>query len=223
MDELHHLAQLLNERNEIDAQIAAIIRRPAWAGHIGEYVASRIFDITLHPSASNKGSDGHFNTGPLAGRSVNVKWYGKMERLLDVNLDAIPDYYLVFAGPSAPAMSSRDGDRPWVISSVYLFGAPALLQSLRSGKAKVGIATSVKKAMWDEAEIYPQQHNSHLLLTDAQHAQLALFAPQGPGEPSLYDEIAGLFVGDSFAAEVDAYIQAERQRERDEAAKEAAG
>jgi hypothetical protein len=41
------------------------------------------------------------------------------------------------------------------------------------------------------------------------------------GEHDLLAAIAGLFVNDSFAEEVDAYIQAERQRERDEAAKEA--
>lgn len=35
----------------------------------------------------------------------------------------------------------------------------------------------------------------------------------------LADRIAGLFVNDSFAEEVDAFIQASRQRERDEAAK----
>ncbi len=37
-------------------------------------------------------------------------------------------------------------------------------------------------------------------------------------EHDLLAAIAGLFVNDSFAEEVDAYIQAERQRERDEAA-----
>ncbi len=38
------------------------------------------------------------------------------------------------------------------------------------------------------------------------------------GEHDLLAAIAGLFVSDSFAEEVDAYIQAERQRERAEAA-----
>ncbi len=39
--------------------------------------------------------------------------------------------------------------------------------------------------------------------------------------PDLLDAISDLFVNDSFAEEVDAYIRAERQRERDEAAREA--
>lgn len=42
-------------------------------------------------------------------------------------------------------------------------------------------------------------------------------------ETNLYDRISGLFVDDSFAEDVDAYIQAERQRERDEAARKADG
>ncbi len=41
-------------------------------------------------------------------------------------------------------------------------------------------------------------------------------------EGSLYDAIAGLFVNDSFAEEVAAFVQETRQRERDEAARETA-
>ncbi len=41
-------------------------------------------------------------------------------------------------------------------------------------------------------------------------------------EDNLYDAIAGLFVNDSFAEEVAAFVQEARQRERDEAARETA-
>ena len=41
-------------------------------------------------------------------------------------------------------------------------------------------------------------------------------------EDNLYDGIAGLFVNDSFAEEVAAFVQEARQRERDECARETA-
>jgi len=77
MRELHTLAQLLTKRNRLDQAIAAVIGRPAIQGHIGEFIASRVFGIRLMPSASNKAFDGQFVGGPLDGRSVDIKLYGK--------------------------------------------------------------------------------------------------------------------------------------------------
>jgi len=57
---------------------------------------------------------------------------------------------------------------------------------------------------------------SEAITDDAQNARVS-----ARPEPDLLDAISGLFVNDSFAEEVDAYIRAERQRERDEAAREA--
>ena len=74
-DELQELASLIKARNVLENSIAGIIGRPAHPGHIGEFVASRIFDIELPESAVNRGCDGHFRTGLLAGKSVNVKKY----------------------------------------------------------------------------------------------------------------------------------------------------
>jgi hypothetical protein len=42
-----------------------------------------------------------------------------------------------------------------------------------------------------------------------------------PAERNPYLDAAGMFADDSFAAEVDAYIAAQREREREEAAREA--
>ena len=75
MNDLQRLAELIRNRNSIERNIASITGRPALTGHTGEYIAANIFDIQLVESASEKGIDGHFNTGPLAGRSVNIKWY----------------------------------------------------------------------------------------------------------------------------------------------------
>ena len=129
MDDLAKLGALIRQREVIDNEIAALIGRPAQLGHVGEYIAGAIFDIELEGSASHKGSDGRFRSGPLAGSTVNIKWSTKHDGLLNMNPNAHPDYYLVFAGPKAGAMSSKGTVRPWVIASVYLFDARELIEA----------------------------------------------------------------------------------------------
>lgn len=69
------------------------------------------------------------------------------------------------------------------------------------------------------------RRNSSKSLTRPLSASCTLISRAAPptNEPDLLADIASLFVDDSFAAEVDAYIQAERQRERDEAVEVANG
>ena len=69
-----------------------------------------IFDIELEKSATNKGFDGYFRSGKLVGKTVNIKWYGKNERILDINKNAVPDYYLVMTGEHSLSESSK-GER----------------------------------------------------------------------------------------------------------------
>jgi hypothetical protein len=102
-----HVAELLRDRNAIDADLARIIGRPVTAGHLGEWIASVVFDIELESSASAKGIDGRFRSGPLQGNTVNIKWYMKHQGLLDTTEHAALDCYLVLAGPPSPAGSSR--------------------------------------------------------------------------------------------------------------------
>ncbi len=45
------VAELLGQRNAIDAQLAEVIGRPVASGHLGEWLAAEIFDVNLHPSA----------------------------------------------------------------------------------------------------------------------------------------------------------------------------
>ena len=111
MQDLARLAALIQQRNAIDQEIAQLIGRPALIGHVGEYIASRLFGIDLMASASHKGIDGYFGDGPLAGRSVNIKWYAKLEGMLDITPAALPDTYLVLAGPPDSALSSRGATR----------------------------------------------------------------------------------------------------------------
>ncbi len=175
MDELTKLAQLIQVRNQTEKEITALIGRPAQIGHLGEYIASKIFNINLHKSASFKGSDGFFASGNLANSSVNIKWYAKLEGLIDININALPDYYLVLAGPTTQKTNSKDEARPWLINGVYLFEANELIQKLNSWKVKVGVATSIRKELWMRAEIYPKQTNLSFVLTEKQRQQLSLF------------------------------------------------
>jgi hypothetical protein len=80
--QLRQIAGLLRERNLIDEKIAAITLRPMVSGHLGEWIAGRIFGIELEKSAVTAAIDGRFTSGPLSGRTVNVKWYLKQEGLL---------------------------------------------------------------------------------------------------------------------------------------------
>ena len=111
MDTLPAFADLMRRRNAIDAQIAALMNRPVHSGHLGEYVASAIFDIALHADARAKVSDGYFRRGLLAGRSVNVKYATKRDGNLNLGASLDPsdhsNFYLVLTGPKVAAGSSR--------------------------------------------------------------------------------------------------------------------
>jgi hypothetical protein len=62
-----------------------------------------------------------------------------------------------------------------VIDHVYLFEMRTLVKSLTNRNLKIGVATSVAKDYWDQAEIYPDQNNKELILTGEQLRQLRLF------------------------------------------------
>jgi hypothetical protein len=183
MDNLTRLAALLRERNMIDEQLAALIGYPPHAGHLGEYVAAAIFDIALHQSKTQRHTDGFFQTGPLAGKSVNIKYYAKQTGILDLSASSDladhADYYLVLTGPRTPPASSRGHTAPWVIANVFLFDSSILLAALALTGAKVGIASSVRSVIWQEAMIYPQTGGDAirlgLELTDSQRQSLSQF------------------------------------------------
>lgn len=174
-NELSGLASLIKARNTVENSIAGLIGRPAHPGHLGEFVASRIFDIELHESASSMGSDGHFRNGPLAGKSVNIKKYSLHQNILDIRADALPDYYLVLTGPKDSQGISRGTTQPWVIEHVFLFDAHTLVQRLKQRGVKLNVATSVRQELWREAEIYPSPNNPALRLTDSQRSMLEMF------------------------------------------------
>ena len=96
------MADLIARRNEIETEIAALTGRPSLPGHLAEWIAAEIFAIDLEASAVARAIDGRFASGPLAGSTVNIKWYGKREGLLDVMEDPSLDYHLVLTGPVEP-------------------------------------------------------------------------------------------------------------------------
>jgi hypothetical protein len=183
---LEGLAELIKMQNAVGARIAAVTGRPAERGHTGEYLAAQIFGIALQESAAHKAVDGHFSAGPLAGRTVNVKWYGQQDGLLDVSLDPSLDYYLVLTGPAGGAGSSRGAVRPWVIAQVYLLDAAEVRALTLARGRPPDNPVSIPSALWQAGLIYPGVRNERLLLTDQHRAELALFAPTehdapGPG------------------------------------------
>lgn len=178
MDELSRLSNLIEERNRVKNKMTAIIGQAAQLRYVGDYIAAAIFDLTLHPVGSkNRIGDGYFTAGPLAGQSVEVKWHSREEYELDIDTAALPDYYLVFNGPRVSTDESRRSLHQWAIGRVHLFQTSALLDTLPQRTHKAKEPVSAGKAQWDDAELYPTPHNTLLALTDAQRAQLSLFAP----------------------------------------------
>jgi len=176
-DLLKELADLIREKNIVDGRIAAITGRPTQLGHVGDYIASQVFDIELHVDARKKGSDGRFLSGRLQNRSVNVKWYPKQEGGLDINPDHVPDYFLVLTGPIAPAVSSRGQTRPWIIEHVFLFEVPPLIEDLEAHQVQIkkDAPTGIRAELWVWAEIYPTQTNTILMVSEEQRRRLQFF------------------------------------------------
>lgn len=169
---LQELCTLLAERNQVDARIAAVIRRPAQRGHIGEFIARHVFRITECESASQKGFDGWFAEGFLHGKSVNIKFYGKDTGLWAIKGYPATDYYLVMCGRRTDAESSRGTTRPLDVATVYLMPERVLADA----SVKPGVTAGVPVAIRRAHRIYPTPGDRAILtLTESQLAQLAMF------------------------------------------------
>lgn len=170
---LHQLAALLRARDELDAQIAALTGRSARPGDIGEFIAAQVFDIELAGTATQAGYDGIFRSGPLAGRTVNVKTYGDAFAGIDISPHAC-DFYLVLSGPARPPGAVRHHRRR--ISAAYLLDARRLLKTLTARRVKIETATSIRRGDLDVAQVFPTAGaNAPIRLTPEQAALLSLF------------------------------------------------
>ncbi len=78
--------------------------------------------------------------------------------------------------PRDPPHPPAERRAPWVIQSVYLFDARRLLEDLRARGVRIRTGSSVRKALWTAAEVYPESHNAVLTLSQEQRDLLALFA-----------------------------------------------
>ncbi|HOD84787.1 MAG TPA: hypothetical protein PKG77_25505 [Phycisphaerae bacterium] len=169
------LARLIAEHNAVIRSIARLIGRPANIGNVGEYIAGVAFDIQLQESANNKSYDGRFRSGPLAGQSVNVKWYSQQQTSLDLT-ETPPDWYLVLVGPPAAKKTMVKWAGQWAIESVFLFNGPSLTDTLRRNGCLIGLASSVRREYWERARVYPCATTTSLQLTADQLRLLGLFS-----------------------------------------------
>jgi hypothetical protein len=174
--ELGRLAALIRVRNVLEREMAAVVGKAPTPGNLGEFIASRIFDIKLAPSGVNPGHDGWFQSGPLAQQSVNVKLYSEDAGLLDIGKHPA-DYYLVLTG-AKPATATGPRSLPRRIDAVYLFQMADLRASLTERGVGIGVATSVRKAYWRDAQIYPVRDGAPLSLTPEQIELLQMFAAE---------------------------------------------
>ncbi|MGR7023287.1 hypothetical protein [Geodermatophilus sp. URMC 62] len=138
-----------------------------------------MFGIDLLPSANTPGFDGRFQSGPLQGRTVNVKWHLQRDGMLDINVSDALDDYLVMTGPAGAAVSSYGQTRPWRVDHVYLFDADAVRADLLERGIQIGAAASVRAQLWGAAGIYPNGANERLPLTAHRIEVLQWFHPDG--------------------------------------------
>ncbi len=173
MSNLPWLASLIKSRNTIDSKIATLIGRPAQVGNVGEYIAMLIFNIKRDETGKNRGYDGHFMQGPLAGQSVDVQWRPRHDGQLHIKQDAFPDYYLIFTGPETAVPAQAN---PWLIERIFLFQTTELLNALRERGVQIGNSTSITGPLWERAEIYPVPRNHRLILSDEERKLLIHFS-----------------------------------------------
>ncbi len=81
-----------------------------------------------------------------------------------------------------------------MIDSVFLFEHQHLVAELTLRAVKIGVATSVRKADWNAAQVYPPQPASPLQLTSHQVALLKLFSTAVTERPNDASQtVAALF------------------------------
>jgi hypothetical protein len=95
--------------------------------------------------------------------------------LLDINPDALPDFFLVMTGPKSINPTSKGGIQPWLIDYVFLFNAAELMIELNARSVKIGIATSVQKHEWQNSEIYPNKRSMVYRMSDDQMGKVLAF------------------------------------------------
>jgi hypothetical protein len=119
-------------------------------------------------------------TGRWAGKTVNIKTCGDVLGGIDIGTHPC-DCYLVLTGPPRTGSAGVRHHR-WRTTGVYLFETATLLAVLGERGVKIGIATSLRKADAEAAQVFPRRSESPLQLSADQIALLQLFT--GAGTPA---------------------------------------
>lgn len=106
----------------------------------------------------------------------------RQEGLLNIKSDGDCNYYLVLTGPKGDANGSRDQSNPFRIDEVYLFRLRDLIHELQLGGTKVGTASSVRKDLWKQSQVYPFDRNPHLTIGTRERDLLRLFSPDSDAD-----------------------------------------
>lgn len=72
--QLDWVAKLIAQHNAVDAEISAIIGRPALPGHLGEWIAAHVFELQLESSAAAKSIDGRSTLVPASMKRTRRSW-----------------------------------------------------------------------------------------------------------------------------------------------------
>lgn len=135
------------------------------------------------------GHDGHFRSGPLVSKTVNVKAYNSFNWTIDFDpLGRHPvDYYLVLVGlaQSSAEKHPNSYQKPFAIERVFLLSHQIVLEGVAASCEARGVRFvadnspySLRPEYWLPTEIWPALNNPHppLELTTQQRDLLALFS-----------------------------------------------
>ena len=161
------LSNLLSIQAEVDLAIIDVLGFPALRSNVGGFVAEQVFGVELLRSRFAQSKYGYLSLDDGRRVSVNVKYYLKWERQLDMHTgDTPPDYYLVLAGVDAVS---------WAIKDVFLISHADLLAS----GVTAAVPVSVPDALSEPARLFPTHAGIvPLSVTDEQaHALLQFGGP----------------------------------------------
>ena len=177
MIQLEQLADLLQVLNTVNHALSGLLGRTANVGNISEIIASEILDIQLAERANHPVFDGTFASGPLQGKTVNVKWRNDGSKTINMkDSDMLPDYFLALTGPKKSSTKMGSPYHPFAIKEVCLFAAASLVQRLKKDGIPIGHQTRVGAEAWEKARIYPVQKGSPLPLMRTQEDLFTVFA-----------------------------------------------
>ncbi|MCX7925443.1 MAG: hypothetical protein N2554_06485, partial [Fimbriimonadales bacterium] len=123
MEDLYQLANLVQQRNQLEHAMAQLIGEPFTPAKVAEFLARRVFGIH-----SDEGTpfDGYFTEGALAGKSVAIRYLPERGRLYSFKASLTEpqsDYYLLMVGADGRRKHALQVSTAFTIDAVYLVDA----------------------------------------------------------------------------------------------------